>query len=387
MKNNTNRFLAFIVGLYIFIMLRPNFTWGMADMVLLLMQIIPVAIFATRLELKIPGNNIYFLAFFLLFLFICLLRGFNLSYTLLILTFSFIPMVNKQFTVQTADWFRKIFAASMGVSMLVLVLVLVGFPIGGHIILPLNELKDYSYMSYPLLVIPTYADAPRFHGPFDEPGVVGTVGLILLVINKYKLKDFWNVIILISCILSMSFAFFAGTVVYFVVRMITQRNKSVGYALIGLLVFYAVTSQIPIFNELVYSRFEYDSTTGKLAGDNRSSEAQDDFFNSIRGSSIYFWGTNDSNLRDVMIGGAGHKKAIIQNGIVFMLLYCLLFWAFARHYKLTRSQFWIFVVLMLFNLYHRPNLFSFAYIFMYMSYIKIRACENEGLLMEKPSIQ
>lgn len=376
---NKNQLLAFLVGLYAFIMLRPSFTWGVPGNLLLYFQIIPIAIFLPRLDLKKGGNGVYFAAFFALFLFICLLRGFNIQYSLFLLTFAFIPFVSKEFMAMCVDYFTKIYAVIIGISMVVAILVVMGVPLGGQIIPPLNELKDYNYISYPFLVIPTLTEFIRFHGPFDEPGVVGTVGFTLLVVNKYKLKNIWNILILISCIISFSFAFYAGTVIYLIVRFFTHREKSVGYLLLGAVVFYLVTSNIPVFHN-IYSRFEYDESSGKLVGDDRTVEAQDAFFESIRGTSIYFWGTSSDDIREEMTGSAGYKKAIIQNGLVFMVLYCLMFWGFANHCKLRRDQLLILIALMLINFYHRPNMLSFTYILLYIGYIKLRACENEGLI-------
>lgn len=379
--STNNKTMAFIVGLYVLIALRPNFTWSIPGNVILLLQIIPVIIFLPRLEMK--HNVGYFLAFFLLFLMNCLIQGNNLSYSLFLLSFSIIPFVNKRFTVLSLEYFQKIYAIIMGASMIVLVLVLVGAPIPGSVIAPLNEAKSYNYISYPFLVIPLFTEgAIRFHGPFDEPGVIGTVGFVLLVLNDFRFKNrWWTIIILISCIISFSFAFYAGTIVYFVIRYLLYRDRSSRGFIIVAMIFYLITSQIPFFKETVYSRFKYDEQTGKLAGDNRSTEAQEDYLKTIRWTSAYFWGTNDSDIIDSTFGAAGLVKAIIINGIVFIVLYCMLFWGFAFHNQLSFKQCVLFVALMMVNVYHRPNLFSFAFIFFYMSYIKIRAYENEVVLL------
>lgn len=385
MNIKTNKTLAFIVGLYLLISIRPSFTWSIPGNIILLLQVIPIMIFLPRLELKKTGNVVYFIAFFLMIFMISWIRGFNILYSLFLLSFSFLPIVNHKFLTLSFEYFRKIYIFVIGISLITLILVSLGVPLPSKVIPPLNEAKPYNYFSYPFLVIPTFADSFRFHGPFGEPGEVGTIGLILLVIKEFKIKDFWNVILLIACILSFSFAFYLGSIVYLVLRFIINRERYIGYLLIGVFGFYLITSNIPVFNEELYSRFQFDEQAGKLIGDNRSTESMDDYLKSIRWSHDYYWGAdkNKMDIMDLTVGSAGIVKAVIINGVVYISLYCLLFWSFAIYNKLTRSQVLLFIVIMLMNLYHRPSLFDFSMFYLYTAYIKYRVCENEGFLLLK----
>ena len=69
------------------------------------------------------------------------------------------------------------------------------------------DADDRWFIHYPLLVIERSFEALRFNGPFDEPGVVGTIGAIFLCINKFNLKDIRNVVVLATSLLSLSFFF------------------------------------------------------------------------------------------------------------------------------------------------------------------------------------
>ena len=376
---SSDKIIAFIVAFYILIALRPSFTWSLPSNFMMYLQTIPIVLFATRLELKKIGDLLFLFVFISLFLFLCLIKHYNLTYSALVLSLAIVPFVKKRLTVQAMDYFRKLLAAVLGISLIVFLLVSIGVPMGGHIIPPLNTAKDYNYVSYPLLVMPT-SFTPRFHGPFDEPGVVGTIGLILLVTNKFRLRDFWNLVIFIACIFSFSFAFFGGSIVYLLVRLVSNRNKSLLYLLIGVAVFYLVTSHIPVFQENIYSRMVYNEDSGKFAGDSRTTVQMDEFFDSIRFTSVYWWGTDREDLIMNMFGGSSYKKAIVQYGVVFILLYYLWIWLFAAHNGLKRSQLLVFIALMLVNLYQRPALLNFTYLFLYVSYIKLCACENEDNL-------
>ena len=84
---------------------------------------------------------------------------------------------------------------------MVWLLLFFGIPVPGKIIAPLNAVKTYNYIAYPFLVIPNYLGAGldvyfqslRFCGPFDEPGVVGTIAGLMLYIDNFNLKDKRNI--------------------------------------------------------------------------------------------------------------------------------------------------------------------------------------------------
>ena len=69
-------------------------------------------------------------------------------------------------------------------------------------------------------------DAPRFYSMFDEPGVVGTVGAFILLAQKYNFSKWYNVVILIGCIFTYSFAFYVLTSLGYVLCLFLDKKKS-----------------------------------------------------------------------------------------------------------------------------------------------------------------
>jgi hypothetical protein len=92
-----------------------------------------------------------------------------------------------------------------------------------------NQLKVASgmgYAKYPFMVVLDYTlqdPVYRFMGPFDEPGVVGTISVLILVVEKFNLKSKRNVVVLIAGLISFSLAFYVLTVAYLL--LVCLRNK------------------------------------------------------------------------------------------------------------------------------------------------------------------
>ena len=83
-----------------------------------------------------------------------------------------------------------------------------------------NQLKvdaGQGYALYPFTVVldyMLYQPIYRFMGPFDEPGVVGTISAIVLAANKFKLKNKSDFIVLFSGVASLSLAFYLMSFIY-----------------------------------------------------------------------------------------------------------------------------------------------------------------------------
>ena len=103
-----------------------------------------------------------------------------------------VPFGSKRFMVNVFDRYKTLYSIIIGISILVWLLLFFGIPVPGKIIAPLNAVKTYNYIAYPFLVIPNYLGAGldvyfqslRFCGPFDEPGVVGTIAGLMLYIDN-----------------------------------------------------------------------------------------------------------------------------------------------------------------------------------------------------------
>lgn len=211
--------------------------------------------------------------------------------------------------------------------------------------------------NYFFLMTPTGSDGfSRFRGPFLEPGHLGMMSALLLFINHHDYKKRYNVVVLISLILSFSLAGYVLWVIgFFMIRYAQNRIK-----LKTLLLFSAVLGVIfafsqlynggdNILNEMIFSRLEYDEDTG-FSGNNRSGVKTALLYaNMISNPKLMLHGYSASELAYLDGEAAnGLKYLIIRKGLIGMLLclayyVCLLF--ISKNKKIAVLSF-IFIFLM-----------------------------------------
>lgn len=140
--------------------------------------------------------------------------------TMLLIT---IPFMKREFSRLVYEDFLNIYVVFISISLSVYICAQLGYisPIGQITI----EQHDRVYTVYPLLVLDKGVDILRFYGPFNEPGVVGTLGAVLLCTQKFNFKDWRTLIILLAGVLSMSLFFFALVIGYGVVYLVFLRKN------------------------------------------------------------------------------------------------------------------------------------------------------------------
>ena len=189
-----------------------------------------------------------------------------------IIPFSILPFGDRNFTKKVYENFLNIYCLITMISLLVWCLYLFDMAPMLGTISPLNELKQYNYNVYPFLVCAS--NSPRFCSVFDEPGVVGTISGILLCCQKFKLKDIRTIILLITGLCSTSMFFYILCAIYIVLYYLMVEKKLQGVILSIIIIIsslYIIQSNT-ILNEAIGYRFQWDSETGKMVGDNRTDE-------------------------------------------------------------------------------------------------------------------
>ena len=120
---------------------------------------------------------------------------------------------------------------------------------------------------------------------------------------------------------------------------------------------------------LIWDRLEYDKTQGMISGDNRADSSLKSYFNSIQGTSQYWWGVDNKRQLANFSDSAGYRNAILSNGAVVCIMYLLFFVLYALNRIKSIWYILIFITLLLATLYQRPGLFSVNYIFLFSMYI------------------
>lgn len=371
---NINQTLAFIAGILIFLWMGPYFVWRISDLKFFIYTIPLCAIFFFQIK-AIKNIEIGLWLFFVVIFFIaayCARSSIVGTFAMLILVV--IPFVPSTFLKSTYKYLKTIYGVTITISVIVWLLVLCGMSVPYQIIPPLNALKDYNYCAYPFLVTPNITDFVnipiniiRFCGLYDEPGVVGTISLLILLIERFDLKNKLNIGILIAGLCSLSLFFYLACSIYLTYYVFVighnLRNKVLSVVIIAL--FVIGTQENELMKTLVWDRMSWDETEGTIAGDNRASEDLKIYFNSIIGTEKFYWGVGDSSTNLQFMESAGYRNAVLRYGAVSCFLYLLFFLIFAYHRISDKRQVLIFAAILMTTLYQRPNFFAPHYIFLF----------------------
>lgn len=340
------------------------------------------------LNLRVMNQKEKFLMFFLMcsYAIIPIVHGRNIFGYMEYLFLALIPFLRVSYIKAVYKYFSFIFVTLLSVSLVVWVLVMLRLPIPSHTIDPLNELKTITiYQVYPFLVVmfnpQSITDILRFCCVFDEPGVVGTITLIMLYINGFNLKKNENIVLLLAGVASFSLFFFVGAAVYYLYLLFKTKGRiktKIAIIVAGVGIYIAVMN-VPILYDFIGSRLEFDQEKGTIAGDSRAHEDLLEYFPKIRGTSKYFWGDTVDRIEEFS-GSAGYRNVILRFGAVFLFLF-IVFWVMYSLYssKKDKNSLLLFWALFIATLYQRPGVVAIDYLFLFTAYFGIR---NDSLKLK-----
>lgn len=299
----------------------------------------------------------------------------------------FVPFVKKGFGQAVFNKFVTIYAVLIGVSMVSWILAMTG------VISPIGELgvgnesleaQRKSYLVYPMSLISTSGldEFGRFCGIFDEPGVVGTLGGLILCGLRYNMKDWRAVIILLSGLLSTSMFFYGLTAVYWILQLLLVKKKTGVVLLMIATVFvsYQLTKDNETVSYLVWDRFEWDSKEGGFAGNTREGESTTLALNKMKATGEIWFGVKDKEAYwNEMMGTSSIYNIFAMYGIIFTVSYLAWLISFGYHYRISRWDFILYCFLVLGCMYQRPNMFSLPYTFLFVGaarYLEFQANPN-----------
>ncbi len=384
MKIYPSKILPFIVGLLIFLNLQPYFVWSLIsnNYIRLSVDFITLGLLALKLR-KFSNVDFNFFVFLFITLFLmAFFNGLNAFGMISTIILVIIPFTSHGFLKDSYTYFVRIYTIIMFLSMIVLLLLVLNIHLPYQIIPPLNTLKPYQYTAYPFLVIPGYGitEIPqlgRHCGPFDEPGVVGTIGLIILYIEKFNLRKLQNIIILISGIISFSLFFYVASLLFALYYVFVNKTKKI-YRLLTI-VSLSFVIFVSLDNELlsgyIWNRIKWDSEKESIAGDNRALDGLDKYFESIKGTKVYYFGLGlyNKELMTSFDRSAGYRNAILRYGFVSSALYCLFFFLFAYKQIGYRREYLLFLLIFITTLYQRPGLLLIHYIYLFVVFIMLNS--------------
>ena len=362
------------IAIALFLTLSPYFIWGINSILNpILCVVVGYAFFLNR-GLFLDGVNYKYLVIF--FFFIILLYLFtgktNIFGLIVSLSLLFVPFGNKLFTKKLTNYFTFIYAIVIGLASVSWILLLLNIISPIATIAPLNA-NDFDYYTvYPLFMVVSNSNglfgSLRFSGPFDEAGVIGSVSALLLCVDGFDFKKWKTYIYLISGFFSLSLFFFIAVFTYGIAHFVIVKRSYLNLIiLVGLFVgFYFATKDNHVLSHTLWERLEWDSTEGKIAGEDRMTAEADLFYNEKRGSYEYWFGLkNYDSYWKLARGGCSYKNVVMKNGMLFFSLYVLMFLIIAWRNKQSIYSFALFCFLFLAMLYQRPNLFQPAWVFLF----------------------
>jgi len=367
-KNNT--LLVWIYAIILIISVPPFYFWNMVP-VLIFIKVLALLLFGLW---ELPKTGLRRWAVFLLFVFYFYVsRHPYLSFNSIGVLWRLcrITLLCTIFCIGSKNIFNIykkfviIYAIIMIPSLIEYFLVCwFHIPLSYSIILPLNEIKKYTYRAYNFMVVVGMWDYYRFCGYFDEPGVIGTISGVLLALNRFNMKDWKSWPILISGIVSFSLFFYVFIALYLLLFGKTRTKIIVGFSVFVVLMLTATSDTM--FNELILERLKIDS--GKWIGDNRTKSVFDDFYVGFIHSDKFWFGYGDQFCSLVAdSGGASYKHIIVDYGIIMSSVFFLAFFLYYTSYRLKVKNLLFSIMIFLTVLFQRPMVLSIVYLFLLVS--------------------
>lgn len=305
------------------------------------------------------------------------LRG--AMFVCLLVTFFF---TDRDFMRAAFDKFVLVFSVTVGISILQYVLVIIcGIDMPYDVIPPLNKAKSSSYLAYAFFVVPNNAMnldlLPRFCGLYDEPGVVGTLSGMMLMTQKFNLRKWVNIPILIGGILSFSLFFYVLLIAY-ILFFARLPYKILTVVICASL--YGVFQESEVVNQYILARIEIED--GDFSGNNRTHGNFDVWYKTnFINSDSYFFGLGAGASARYNPGGASYRDIIVNCGIIFFVAYMATFTLWALHRLKLSKEFLMYLLILYGTIYQRPFIDAMVYLFLLFIPVIYMSAEKKG----KPS--
>lgn len=350
----------FIAALCIFLCIPPYFVWHT--------PIIPIAGFLAGViaikYIRKPyiGNLGGAILLLFLYLYYSIKGGFNIFGWLGIIAIIPFFFSSEKFLRGVYSAFYKIFIYTMIISFVVYILVVlfdVSLPYSR--IEPLNLLKTERYYSYPFLVY-LEDSAMRFCALYDEPGVVGTIAGMILLIERFDFRKWQNIALLIMAVMSFSMYFVVICVGYIFLYGRLQYKVLVSSLLVVAVI---LLWDNEILYELIFRRFTLNAD-GQFVGNTRDNDYFSSWYEYFRKTPAYFTGLGPGMGAEMNEGGCSYKQVIVDYGVIYFILYVLSFYILSKKHLRLIGDFALYSLLFISTLYQRPFIGNIAYVFFFI---------------------
>lgn len=268
-------------------------------------------------------------------------------------------LFNADIKIKIFDVFYWIIQGCNIISVFFFLLYNLNINIGFQIIPYYNLYINASYIKWIIFAIYRSSTELRLCGIFNEPGALGTV-CALLFAARFNYSRRWEKVLLaitIACTYSV-----AGYIIVFVfisMYVLKKDARNIIFLIVGVGLF-LLAPDIDWGNEKInhlMSRFSI--TDGGFAGDNRTTHAFDDVYQSFSSSRDYFFGCGQGY--PLPIGVSSYKTYIVEYGIIGFSFW-MLSWVMATLKDMKGNKTCLLFVLCYFlSIYQRPRLIASIY--------------------------
>lgn len=295
------------------------------------------------------------------YIWLCIINNVNIFGVLVTLAIIPIFFVSENRVKSIYSIFIKIVSFFLALSLIVYILVVFfGVSLPFTTIEPLNEDKTGVYYQYFMLIKQdNLISGNRFYGIFDEPGVVGTMCGVFLLIERFNLRRWYNIVLLLSGFFSFSLTFYFIAILYLLFALPVKLKIVLLFtmALLGV----ALYSNETVY-ELLFRRIEFND--GRMVGYNRTTKDFDYYYESFLRSSDVWFGRGAGVSSNIDDGGASYRHLIVDYGIVYFIFYVVSWglYCIRKRYSLFKIALSIIVIFLV--LYQRPFISNWLYVFL-----------------------
>jgi hypothetical protein len=363
--------LIILFSVTVFLSLRPYFTWYAFPYLYKIFSL--STIFISSLYFLVSNQKIkksnYIYTFFLLSIFSLLqfsTNGIQILYSSSILLMIIFILFTENLKINIFNTFFNIYIYMLIPSLILYVLILIGIDISWDKLISINSMKaNHNYMYYReylgMVVLSTLifpvgtGEIFRLSGVFDEPGLLGTLSTILLLIKKYNLNNWKEKILLVSGILSFSLFFYIASFIYLILK---RKDYSIKFFIMVILLSIIFNKQLSE-NEFIL-KYTVDRIVNVIMNpakvNNRTSDCFENEFNSFLISEElllgYGQGAHSRTGCDVSLW----KSVVYNYGLIgfmlILLLYAVLYFELKNKVKNYDNFIFIFIFILVF--YQRP---------------------------------
>ena len=364
--------MGWIMGFLLFSLIPAFYVWN-NPLYNLLSVVVAALVLIDIVQHKRDGRSSYHTigcVIFIIVYLIYLLRG-NFNIPGIILKLSVLPLLfaRRELFKDSLKAFVIIYGVSMAISLVVYFLVTwLGVGLPSRVIAPWNDLKEATYYLYPFLV--TVVDSSslldasfiRFHGFFDEGGVVGTISAIILVTENFNFRKLTNIVALVCGVFSFSLFFYL--IVFAAIILNAPGKFKIGAIVVVAVALYLLRDN-EIMDQMLFRRFSDESALGFV--DNRNTGYFADVYEKFSKTTAFWTGMGAGKAEVLGEGGSSYKMLVYDYGMIFFIFYVLSFYFFAFGVIKGWRQYLAFSMILLGTMYQRPFLGGVSFTFIMLA--------------------